>query len=102
MTMPDTRVAHPYRAAENDFVLFEDAILRALPLLLRDKPQDQARTVIRNYFDKGFAVFRDRIDELHRSNRRLTPRREKELRFMLEALISAKRMLEEDMSPQVG
>ncbi|MDP3963460.1 MAG: hypothetical protein Q8Q39_03105 [bacterium] len=61
--------------------------------LLRDAADDDV-AIMRQYFDRGYEIFSARLAELKDLRQTLTDQEERELRFMLEALISAKRSLE--------
>ncbi len=58
--------------------------------LVRDK--EMSEEDLRAYFINSFNIFMTRLEEL-RANDTLSPQSEKELRFMLEALFSAKHIL---------
>ena len=57
--------------------------------------QDAEMREVKEYFNRSLPIFEARLAVL-RSSARLSEREEKELRFMLEALISAKQMLDDD------
>ncbi|MDP2598791.1 MAG: hypothetical protein Q8P49_03100 [Candidatus Liptonbacteria bacterium] len=50
---------------------------------------------LRGYFENGFRVFLSRLEEFQSFGQPLTVQKEKELKFMLEALIAAKKTLGE-------
>lgn len=83
-----------YAMPSHDVLVFSDALLRAWPLLLRDM-DSEARQDIECYIDKSLAIFESRIRLLHSRAEPLTDVSEKELRFMLEALLAAKRMFDQ-------
>ena len=63
-------------------------------VLLQDAADDNAHALMQRYFTHGYEIFSARLAELKRMERPLTNQEERELRFMLDALISAKRSLE--------
>jgi hypothetical protein len=88
-----------YSIPHRDVLVFSDALLHARPLILRDQQYFMddvaAREEIRQYIDKGFYIFQSKIRVLHSQAEPLSNETEKELHFMLEALIEAKRMIDQ-------
>jgi hypothetical protein len=95
----EIEMTKPYDLAEEDFLVFGDIVLRSLPLLIHDRARGfvvgPEQRQIKKYFNKGFKIFLARLRSLQNIKGKLPPRQEKELLFMLSALVSAKRMLEE-------
>ena len=72
----------------NDFIVSSGGVM-SLPMALREKWEEFNETSVPKYFNKGVKKFLLKIDELSTLNRSLTEQEQKELRFMLEALIEA-------------
>lgn len=62
-------------------------------MLLRDGSESRRELSVRRYFDLSYGIFLKRLKELKNLRRRLKPEEEKELRFMIDALIDAKHLL---------
>ncbi len=94
MNTTSRSIVELYAMPSHDMLVFSDALLRAWPLFLRDY-DDAAKQEIQHYIDKGLTIFESRIRLLHSKAEPLTDLTEKELRFMLEALLEAKRMVDQ-------
>ncbi len=79
-----------YRIA-NINQLLADSKLPQLPIFVGE----YRREGMKSYFEAGYTLFEKRLTEFHDLKRPLTAEEEKELNFMLSALISAKNILEE-------
>jgi hypothetical protein len=73
---------------QNDFVVSSGGVM-SLPQVLKEKWEEFNTTSVPKYFDKGIKKFLLKIDQLSKLNRPLSQEEQKELRFMLEALIEA-------------
>ena len=82
-----------YSLLHNDFVVVEDDMLGDSPNLLYDKWEEFDETKLKEYFEKSYDIFMDRLQDFRTTKRRLTDGEEKELMFMLEVLIDVKKSL---------
>jgi hypothetical protein len=82
-----------YKIAGNNFLVSSGALLDR-PGFVCDDLEDFDEQRMREYFKNSWAIFVERLRRFKYLQRRLTPLEEKELKFMLEALISAKNILE--------
>lgn len=78
----------------NNFLVLSDGPLGYAPGVLRDRPKDLSEQKIRDYLEAGVEVFKKRLDRFQDPKFKLSPAEEKELRFMMEALIDAKQLLQ--------
>jgi len=76
----------------NDFIVSSGGVMGS-PIALKEKWEEFNETSVPKYFDKSLKKFLLKIDELSTLNRSLTEQEQKELRFMLEALIEANQAL---------
>jgi hypothetical protein len=76
-----------------------NGVFSASPKLLRDAVQQDEHFDFQAYFDNGYRTFMDRLAVFEDTSRTITPSEEKELMFMLEALIAAKNSLEPISKP---
>jgi len=74
-------------------VIISNGVLGISPGLLRDVGEQEKNFDLQAYFDNGYRTFMDRLAVLEDASRTITPSQEKELMFMLEALIAAKNSL---------
>lgn len=77
---------------QNNFIVSAGGIM-SFPAVVGEKWEEFDRDSVPKYFEKGFKKFRERLAELEAPDRVLTSKEEKELRFMLDALIEAKHIL---------
>jgi len=84
-----------YPFLHNDFVIVEDGMLAAPPDLLYDKWEEFDERKLEEYFEKSYGIFMSRLQEFREAKHQLTTKEEKELKFMLEALIDVKKSLRE-------
>lgn len=88
-----------YKIAADRFAFSHGVFPPALLLndvLAADSPWEMFdEQKLQSYFENGQRIFLSRLGELGDPSHSLTSRKEKELRFMLEALIAAKKTLEE-------
>ncbi|MFH1246321.1 MAG: hypothetical protein V1489_00910 [Candidatus Liptonbacteria bacterium] len=84
-----------YSLPEYDFVVFSDAVLYSLPKLLHDGEGRKDKSAVKKYFVRGMRIFTSRLKAMEKTRGHISHTRQKELSFMLDALISAKQMLEE-------
>ena len=75
--------------AIEDFVVVSDSI-QYKPRVLHDKDEE---VKIDDYFNDSYDIFVKRLNEFRGSKRGLNASEEKELRFMFEVLINAKKFL---------
>jgi hypothetical protein len=72
-------------------------VLCQRPLILADGPSRAARRFDpERYFKKSYRIFQSRLEKFRESTAAPTAEEERELKFMMEALIDAKRLLRED------
>lgn len=65
-------------------------------LLIFDKPKNWenfSEADLNNYLSVGYEVFKERLKKAFVDGGKITPKVEKELKFMLEALVDAKRLV---------
>lgn len=65
------------------------------PSILYDKEERVGKRQTEEYFHNSYEIFAGHLERFRNMKRGLTEEEEKEMRFMLEALISAKNILEE-------
>lgn len=73
---------------QNDFVVSSGGVM-SLPQLLKEKWEQFGEQSVPKYFDKGMKKFTQKLEEFSQLERKLTAEEQKELQFMLEALIEA-------------
>ena len=73
---------------QNDFIVSSGGVM-SFPLVLREKWEQFDEASVPKYFDKAVKKFLLKMDELAKLERPLSTKEQKELRFMLEALIEA-------------
>lgn len=76
----------------NDFIVSSGGVMSS-PMALREKWEEFNETSVPKYFDKSLKKFSMKIAGLSQLKRPLTDTEQKELRFMLEALIEANQTL---------
>lgn len=76
----------------NDFIVSSGGVM-SLPMALCEKWEEFNETSVPKYFDKSLKKFSAKVGELSDCKRPLTDTEQKELRFMLEALIEANQAL---------
>lgn len=81
-------IPHIRQAVTNNFGC------ETVPALIFDEPASSLPNSMQEYFNSSYEVFLQRLEEFRQMKRTLTPQEEKEFTFMLEALISAKSILE--------
>ena len=84
-----------YGAAIKDFVVVSDDI-QYEPQILHDRARlggKDEEVKIEKYFNDSYSIFVKRLNEFRDSKHILNASEEKELRFMFEALINAKKFL---------
>ena len=68
--------------------------IKSNPIFIEDRPKREFNDEdVKKYFQNGFNIFLARLNDLKELNRELTPTEQKEMKFMLEALIDAKNYL---------
>lgn len=77
---------------QNNFIVSAGGIM-SFPAIVGEKWEEFDRDSVPKYFEKGLKKFRERLADLETPGRVLTSQEEKELRFMLDALIEAKQLL---------
>lgn len=71
-------------------------LIKENSLSIFDKPKDWeyfSEADLKNYLSAGLTVFKERLEKVFYGEEVVTAKDEKELKFMLEALIDAKKML---------
>ncbi|GEM_PF-4756825 len=92
-----TTAMRSYKITKSDFALLHGAFPS---LLLRDDVsagdswERFDEESLKEYFGKGYGIFLARLEEFRSLTRPLSREEEKELKFMLEALVTAKNTLE--------
>lgn len=86
-------MAKYYQMTTPDFIVLTDDNPVSFPLLLHDKWEDFNEERLQEYFQKSYEIFLNRLKEFQNLKRPLSTREEKELTFMLEALMNAKNSL---------
>jgi len=84
------RTNQQYPFLHNDFVIVEDGMLTAPPDLLYDTWEEFDEGKLEEYFEKSYVIFMSRLEEFRNGKREITKEEEKELKFMLETLMSTK------------
>lgn len=82
-----------YIIPQSGYIISHDKILGQQWILRDSSWQSEPAQNLQNFFDNGYILFLQRIDALRQLQRPLTATEEKELRFMLEALMDAKNSL---------
>lgn len=81
-----------YKINYNNFKISSDGILITSPILMYDKKAEGNKIYAKKYFDNAYKIFTNRLEKLNKS--KITASEEKELKFMLDALLSAKNIIE--------
>lgn len=76
----------------NNFIVSAGGIM-SLPKVFGEKWEEFGEQSVAKYFEKGMKKFQSKLETFENLERPLTQVEEKELRFMLEALIEAKQIL---------
>lgn len=77
---------------QNKFIASAGGIM-SFPTVVGEKWEEFSKESVPKYFEKGMKKFRQRLDQLENLDRSLTDQEEKELRFMLDALIEARQIM---------
>lgn len=74
-----------------DFLIISDGLAGFAPSLLHDRWEEFDEAALKKYFENGYKIFSERLKTFGNLKNKLTVKEETELKFMLEALIDAKK-----------
>jgi len=77
---------------QNNFIVSAGGIM-SFPKVFGEKWEEFGEQSLSKYFEKGMKKFKFKLEEFENLQRPLTQAEEKELRFMLDALIEAKQII---------
>ena len=84
-----------HKTIGSNFVIFSDGTFVNYPGLIHDGWEDFDASSMSAHFNTAYETFMNRLKELRNLKRALNSKEEKELKFMLEALIAAKNISQE-------
>lgn len=88
-----------YKTQTKDFVVLSDGKLANYPGIIRDEWYKNLKggedKGVAGYFDTVFGTFIDHLEKLRELKRKVNPTEERELKLLLQALITAKNILED-------